>query len=100
MVSDEAAVGSPADQEVSALARDVISLARATLVVDLRFLDGALSELTPADVPDATFGTDGRHLTYGPRFLLDSYKEERTRPARLYLHTLFHCIFAHPFSNT
>ncbi|MBN1462010.1 MAG: metallopeptidase [Armatimonadetes bacterium] len=74
-----------------------MSLARATLLVDLRFLDSALAQLELTEVPGATFGTDGQQLVYGPWFVLDSYKEERTRPARFYLHTLLHCLFAHPF---
>lgn len=95
---DSGAVGSPdAGQQASALAGDIMGLSRATLLVDLRFLDRALSELMLAELPGTTFGTDGRHLFYDPWFILDSYKQERTRPVRFYLHALMHCLFGHPF---
>ena len=84
-------------EQASALARDIMDLSHATLLVDLRFLDSALSELTPAALPSTTFGTDGRRLFYDPWFILDSYKKEQARPVRFYLHSLMHCLFAHPF---
>lgn len=81
------------------LARKVMQLARDNIVVNMRFLDVALSRL----VPEVRWGlngaaADGTKLYYDPFWLLAKYKEQPEFPARLYLHMLFHCIFYHGFS--
>ncbi|WP_243413763.1 VWA-like domain-containing protein [Pseudoflavonifractor phocaeensis] len=78
------------------LAREVLLLSRNTLLVHLRFLDAALSQLTlaPADVPLAT---DGAHIYYNARHVLHIYRTERERPVRDYLHMVLHCVFRHQF---
>ena len=66
------------------------------LYLDVRFLDMALSALRPT--PDERCGvlaTDGRILCYQPSALLRLYKENPKYLNRLYLHTVFHCIFRH-----
>lgn len=77
------------------LAREILLLSRNTLLVNLRFLDAALSRLTP--VPWLCLCTDGRALGYDPRALLLSYKAERAEPVRSYLHVVLHCVFRHTF---
>lgn len=87
------------EQKLDQLAREVLLLARNTLLVNLRFLDAALSQFTlaPADCPLAT---DGSHIYYNPRHVLRTYRREKERPVRDYLHMVFHCVFRHQFVDT
>jgi len=84
--------------KISALAREVLSLARDELLVHLRFLDMALASLTWQEAYETGgVATDGTICYYDPVFLLKKYKEEPKWVARCYLHTLLHCVFAHGF---
>lgn len=81
------------------LAREEVLLSRNTLLVNLRFLDVALSQfaLTPSPPP---FATDGQRLYYDPRHVLLRYKEEKEQAVRDYLHLVFHCVFRHMYIRT
>lgn len=83
-------------QKMEQLARDVLLLSRNTLLVNLRFLDMALSRFTyvPAYT---TLATDGSHLFYDPHHILLTYKKEKEQLVRNYLHIVMHCVFRHPF---
>ena len=73
-----------------------LAVVRSGLYLDFRFLDMALSALSPT--PDERCGvlaTDGRILCYQPSALLRLYQENPKYLNRLYLHTVFHCIFRH-----
>ena len=75
---------------------EVLAVTRSGLYLDFRFLDMALSALTP--VPDErcrTLATDGRSLFYQPSALLRLYPENPKYLNRLYLHSVFHCVFRH-----
>ncbi len=88
------------ENRMSDLAREVLRLSRNTLLVNLRFLDAALSRLEPVEVPDLTYATDGRTLAYDPRHVLKCYKQERAVPVRDYLHLVLHCVYRHMFIHT
>lgn len=79
------------------LANDVLTLARNTLLVNLRFLDAALSRFSPTLRPGSTLATDGQFLYYDTLHILRSYQAERAVPARDQLHLLLHCVFQHIF---
>ena len=83
--------------KADALATDVLTLARNTLLVNLRFLDAALSRFTPILRPDTTLATDGQALYYDTLHVLRTYKTEHAVPARDQLHLLLHCVFRHIF---
>ncbi len=85
--------------EYDALARKVLALARSILLVNMRFMDSAISRFVFTPYPFSTIGTDARHLFYSPLYVLKSYKNEQNIPARVYLHCLLHCIFHHMFVN-
>ena len=75
---------------------EVLAVLRSELYLDFRFLDQALGALTP--VPDERCGvlaTDGVSLFYQPSALLRLYRENQKYLKRLYLHTIFHCVFRH-----
>lgn len=80
-------------------AKDVLLLSRNTLLVNLRYLDMALSmfELCPNEA--VTLLTDGKHLLYDPVHILKCYKAEKEIPVRDYLHVVMHCVFRHMFTN-
>lgn len=87
-------------EQVSMLAREVLTLSRNQLLVNLRFLDAALSRLEPLELPAVTYATDGRFLAYGPMHVLKDYRSDRTLPVRDYLHILLHCVYRHMFVHT
>ena len=86
-------------QKAADTAREIMTLSRNTLLVNLRFLDEALFRLalTPAPV---TFATDGEHLFFGAEHVLREYLGDRNAVTRAYLHIVLHCVFRHAFVNT
>ena len=85
-------------EKIESLANRIMRYARDSILVNMRFLDVALSALTPV-VRNQTgqISCDGEHLYYDPVYLLKKYKEEPAFAIRLYLHVLFHLIFYHSF---
>ena len=53
-------------EKLNRLALDVLILSRNTLLVNLRFLDMAISRLKYHPIEDNTLLTDGEHLLYAP----------------------------------
>ncbi len=87
--------------QMDKLARDVLVLSRNTLLVNLRFLDMALSRFTYVPSLYAyPVGTDGEVLAYNPKEVLLKYKQEKEEMTRCYLHMVFHCVFRHMFIHT
>lgn len=80
------------------LADKVMSYARDSILVNLRFLDVAMSVLTAKPVKNLScIAADGKSIYYDPVFLLRKYKEEPSYAVRVYLHILLHMIFFHSF---
>lgn len=84
-------------EKLNKLARDVLILSRNTLLVNLRFLDAALSQFEFVPWPEGTFSTSGKYLFYNPRYVLLGYSVEKEIPVRDYLHMVMHCIFQHMY---
>lgn len=86
-------------QKMDQLAREVLLLSRNTLLVNLRFLDAALSQfaLIPGPWPLAV---DGEHIYYDASAVLRVYRQEKERSVRDYLHMVLHCVFRHGFVDT
>lgn len=84
--------------EINQIADDVMNLARDGILMNMRFMDLALSKFLVE-----SRGETGRHLFtgamlyYDPVRLLRQVSHEKNYGARLYLHTLFHLIFYHAF---
>lgn len=81
------------------LARDVLILSRNTLLVNLRFLDAALSQFEFFPIEESTMLTDGKHILYNPRHILENYKTAKEIPVRDYLHIVIHCVFRHMYMD-
>lgn len=81
------------------LARDVLLLSRNTLLVNLRFLDAALSQFELFPIEESSLLTDGKHILYNPGYVLKNYKTAREISARNYLHMAMHCVFRHMYMD-
>ena len=80
------------------ISEDVLDISRSRLLVNLRFMDTALS-FHGRELYDGSFSTDGRLLYYDPAFVLRTYSASKELLTRTYLHTVLHCVFCHPFTG-
>ena len=86
-------------EKLKRLAKDVLILSRNTLLVNLRFLDAALSQFEFFPIEESTLLTDGKHILYNPRHILENYKSAKEIPVRDYLHMVMHCVFRHMYMD-
>lgn len=86
-------------EKLKRLAKDVLILSRNTLLVNLRFLDAALSQFEFFPIEESTLLTDGKHILYNPRHILENYKTAKEIPVRDYLHMVMHCVFRHMYMD-
>lgn len=85
-------------REASQLAKEIIRLARNTLLIHLRFLEPALVRLAPGDeTVTPEMATDGRFLYYNSLHVCRTFQKDRKVVARDYLHVTLHCVFRHLF---
>ncbi len=86
--------------QIRNIAAEIMRLAHDGILINMRFLDVALSKLKP-ECREHTGAHiyDGERLYYDPVRLLGQYKASQNFAARLYLHTLLHCIFYHGFTT-
>lgn len=86
-------------EKIEKIALEIINMSRNKLLVNLRFLDMALSRFEMNAMPDLTSctATDGRVYLYDPKHILTAYRVEENLPVRGYLHSVFHCVFKHMF---
>ncbi len=84
-------------QKMNKMAQDVLELSRNTLLVNLRFLDEALSQFRYQSDIEGTLYTDGLFLYYNPEYVLSNYIMEKQVPVRDYLHVVLHCIYQHMY---
>ena len=87
-------------KQANKLARDILTLSRNTLLVSLRFLDVAISQLKITQMDEInTFAIDGIYFYYNTWHVLNNYKLQKENTTRDYLHVIYHCLFHHPFVN-
>lgn len=98
-------------ERIAELAKDTLILSRNTLLVNLRFLDCALSMfefllsedgyVPGTDIPmNGGLIVTGKYIIYEPMWVLSRYKNEKEAIVRDYLHMVFHCVFHHAFVST
>ena len=86
--------------QIRKLAEEIMRLAHDGILVNMRFLDVALSKFkVECREQTGVHLFDGAKLYYDPVLLLGQYKTAQGYAARLYLHTLLHCIFYHSFET-
>ena len=87
-------------EKLNKLSREVLILSRNTLLINLRFLDMALSRLELMPIEEPAILTDGRYILYSPRYVLENYKKAKEIPVRDYLHMVMHCVFRHMYVDS
>lgn len=89
-------------QKMEALAAEILRMAKNKLLVNLRFLDVALSRPNPESAADKTtsVATDGAVFIYSPRHIITTFRLEEDMVTRTFLHLIFHCVFKHMFVNS
>ena len=76
----------------------IISYLRDELCIDFPYLERALSALSPEGKEDINaFATEGIHLYFPPAHYLRVFEENELFLRRAYLHTVLHCLYAHPW---
>ena len=78
------------------LAEEVLELSRSRLLVNLRYMDTALT-FHERVVYDGSMSVNGSCLFYDPVFVLKTYRDSGETLAHMYLHSVLHCVFMHPF---
>ena len=81
------------------LAKEVLVLSRNTLLVNLRFLDAALSQFELFPIEESSMLTDGHFLLYNPKHILSNFKHQKETVVRDYLHIVMHCVYRHMFMD-
>lgn len=85
-------------EKIAYLAKEVLRLSRDGIIMNMRFLDVALSQMPPiARQGLKGVATDGEKFWYDDVFVLRRYKREPSYITRCYLHSLLHLVFYHPF---
>ena len=84
------------NKEEDGLANEILDYSRNKLLVNMRFLDMALSYHKRVAY-DGSFATDGKAILYNPNYILRLYKNSQEEMARAYFHVILHCVFMHPF---
>ncbi len=87
------------EKKQDALAREILGLSRNTLLVNLRFLDAALSALELRRMEKGTVMTDGQNLLYYPAHILKEFQYEKQTCTRNLLHSVLHCVYRHMFCS-
>lgn len=81
------------------LAEEVLILSRNTLLVNLRFLDAALSQFKMESIEESSMMTDGHFLLYNTKHILSNFKHQKETVVRDYLHIVMHCVYRHMFMD-
>ncbi len=74
-------------------------MARDDLLLHMRFFAASINRLKPVSRPESggLFATDGDKLYYDPLLVLKMYEKNPVLLSRAILHSILHCLFAHPF---
>ncbi len=86
------------DEKTAYLAKEVLRLSRDSIIMHMRFLDAALSDMRPQSKSGLKgVAADGENFWYDETFVLRRYQKEPAYISRCYLHSLLHLVFYHPF---
>ena len=81
------------------LAEEVLMYSRNTLLVNLRFLDMALSQFEMLPCEDYSLMTDGKYILYNAKKVLSDFKQKKEISVHAYLHMVMHCVYRHMFMS-
>lgn len=85
------------DKQAEELSREILVLARNTIIVNLRFMDRAVGNFRC--IPNMNYGFAGGsgYVIYSPWTLIMSYKQDQNLVARNLLHSVLHSVFRHNY---
>ena len=88
------------NQPLIQLSDKLIRHIRNRLFFQYRFLEPALYrlEIVPMCIIPDGYGTDGEYLYYDPEAFVRRYRDNSIAEMRRFLHSVFHCIYLHPFT--
>lgn len=81
------------------IAIQILKYSRNELLVSLRYLDLALCKLDYKALDVTKIATDGKYMYFNPKHIFTLYESNTTELNHAYMHTVFHCVFYHPFIN-
>ena len=87
-------ISKPTEKNTGAIAREILDLARNTLLLHLRFMDMAICSLKLREYR-GTIAVDEETISFDPEFVIARYRADKSMLPRLYLHMVFHCVFHH-----
>lgn len=89
-------------QKIEKIAEELLRMAKNKLLVNLRFMDVALSRPKPESAADKTtsIATDGAVFIYAPKHIITTFKLQEDMVTRTFMHMIFHCVFKHMFVST
>ena len=85
------------EKRAAAIAEEIITLSRNSLLVNFRCFDRALGHLAFEPAEDINFASDGETVFFNPWYILSQYKQEPKAITRNLLHSLLHLVFCHSF---
>lgn len=89
------------EEKINSISSEIIKLTHDEILMNMRFLDTALYKLKViSNTSEYKHVYTGDTLLYNKRKLINEYKNNVNSCKRLYLHTLFHSVFLHPFEST
>ena len=78
----------------------ILNQSRYELSLSMRHLARALDRLPyEMDFNTQRMGTEGERIHFHPEFIFQLFMESPQKLNRLYMHSLFHCLFRHMFKN-
>lgn len=83
-------------EKLNTLASEVLDLSRNRLLMNLRYMDTALT-FHEREIRSGSISVDGKALYFDPEYVLRLYSESKEKLTRTYLHSVLHCVFLHPF---
>lgn len=87
--------------KIETLAVDILNLSRNSLVINLRFMDKAISMLKYQSIPGIrAIAVDGSTIFYDPVVVLKAFSKEKKQATRQYLHMVLHCVYQHFWIST
>lgn len=85
------------EKEIYAIAKEIITISRNSILLNLRYLDLAIANLKLIPVDIESFTVDGEKICFNPDHILNLFKTNRNLLDKALLHMILHCIFRHMF---
>ena len=83
------------DRQAQELSGEIITLARNSILVNLRFMDRAVGNFRCVPNMNYGFASGGGFVMYSPWTLILTYRQEQNLIPRNLLHSILHSVFRH-----